>query len=338
MLSQALRRAGSARVIALRRILSRKLTDLFALLQRIEARRDARLARLEQSVERLEEITYQLKARGAQEVKWRNILNRKMDATIRALYVDEPDELPYPYRVAVRRFQLRSQNEEDGIILALLREIRVSSRRFVDIGCGASGGNAGLFAYEYGWAGLMVDARAQAVREARSRFALNKDVVVARHDVTMENINPLLERHGFTGEVDLFSIDIDSHDYWLFKALKACSPRILVIEYNAQFGPDKRVTIPYRPLPNDAPKGYHGASLAALEKLARKREYRLVLCDNMGANAFFLRNDVGGAIPGLTPRDAYRPSLSRSELLGDDVRQLNIYDVIRERGLPLVEV
>ena len=146
MLRQALRRTARSRGRALLRTLRHGVIDAFTLLQRIEERRDARLARLEQSVARLEEITYHLRARGEQEVKWRNVLNRKLDAVIRALYLAEPDDLPYPYRLAVQRFQLRSQNEEDGIILALLRQAGVATRTFVDIGCGASRVNVGLLA------------------------------------------------------------------------------------------------------------------------------------------------------------------------------------------------
>jgi hypothetical protein len=34
----------------------------------------------------------------------------------------------------------------------------------------------------------------------------------------------------------LLSIDIDSYDYWILDALTVCSPRILMLEYNARFG------------------------------------------------------------------------------------------------------
>ena len=100
-----------------------------------------------------------------------------------------------------------------------------------------------------------------------------------------------------TGEVDLMSIDIDSCDYWLLEALEACSPRVLIMEYNALFGPKRAVTLPNAPLPYQRPKGYFGASLAALEKMAAKKGYRLVLCEEKGVNAFFLRNNVAWSIP-----------------------------------------
>jgi hypothetical protein len=38
---------------------------------------------------------------------------------------------------------------------------------------------------------------------------------------------------------------------------------------------------------------YAGASLPAFVKLARRKGYRLIGCNGIGHNAFFLREDVG---------------------------------------------
>ena len=55
----------------------------------------------------------------------------------------------------------------------------------------------------------------------------------------------MLEKFGFTGELDLLSIDIDGMDYWVWEAVSACSPRVVAIEYNWLFGAERAVTIPY---------------------------------------------------------------------------------------------
>ena len=83
--------------------------------------------------------------------------------------------------------------------------------------------------------------------------------------MTPECVNDVLSDHGVTGEVDFLSIDIDSTDYWLLDAVTVCSPRLLVMEYNALFGPERAVTVPLAPIPKGAPKGYSGASLCALD-------------------------------------------------------------------------
>jgi hypothetical protein len=96
--------------------------------------------------------------------------------------------------------------------------------------------------------------------------------------------------------VDILSIDVDGVDYWLWRAATAISPRIVIIEYNASFGPEASVTVPYEPEFDRTEKGvnghYHGASITALARLANQKGYVLLGCDRAGANAFFLRADL----------------------------------------------
>jgi len=57
------------------------------------------------------------------------------------------------------------------------------------------------------------------------------------------------------------------------------------------------------------PSGYyHGASLAALEKLGRSKGYSLVATDAAGVNAFFVAEQIRPAsLTPLTSAQAYRP-------------------------------
>jgi hypothetical protein len=269
------------------------------------------------------------------ERKWRLIFARQMSAMMRTLHLGRMPLAP-PHDIAARRFRLWSQNEEDGIILALLEHAGVTDRRFVEIGSGRSGGNAALLAYECGWSGLMIDVVPEAIDSLRARFRHNPGVVGVAAAVSPDNINQLLTEHGFTGDVDLLSIDIDSYDYWVLEALEAVSPRVLAVEYNAGFGFERAVTIPKNQSLHGAPKHYHGASLAALEKLARRKGYRLVVCDPTGVNAFFLREGVAPEVPGIAVSQAFRPgidrwSLNEAPLPGDAA-------LTAIGNLPLVEV
>ena len=214
----------------------------------------------------------------------------------------------------------------------------VTTRKFVEIGCGRSGGNSATLAHEFGWSGLMVDASRKAIEAVRNECRSNLRVVAVRAKVTPDTVNDLLRRHGMIGEIDFLSVDIDSIDYWLFEALTVCSPRVLVMEYNAHFGQDRAVTLPNAPLPQDVPKGYSGASLAALEQLASHKNYRLALCEGAGVNAFFLRSDLAPDVPGLTPSQAYRPLVDKRDVAEQRLREADIYRLIEERGLPLGEV
>ena len=295
------------------------------------------LGAVHQKLDRISASLDRLAAARKQDAKWKRNFRLQMAALIRAQYLGSG--LAPSYALEARRFRLRSQNEEDGIVLALLQAVGVSGRRFVEIGSGGSGGNSAVLAYELGWGGLMVDASGSAVRAARTLFAAKPSVVVERKTVTPDNFDQIVTTCGFAGEVDFLSIDVDSIDYWLLDALTAVRARVLVMEYNALFGPERAVTMPNAPRPDGAPKGYYGASLAGLEKCARRKGYRLVLCEDAGVNAFFVREDLAPEIPTLTPAQAWRPKSDRYDVTGEVAAiDVDIYKIIDEKGLPLVDV
>jgi len=270
------------------------------------------------------------------DAKWRKIFNNQINALVRHVCLPL-DSLPAPFNLNARRFRLRSQNEEDGILFALLERAGWGTRRFVEIGSGKSGGTAASLAHECGWSGLMIELSAPSVELARRKFAGNRGVTVISERVMPDNVNAILTERGYAGEVDLLSLDIDSYDYWVFEALTATSARVLVLEYNALFGSDRRVTIPLEQSIDSTPKGYGGASLAALAALAERKGYRLVSCENTGVNAFFLRHDVASDIPGVSPVEAFKPLRSRTDL--DDAEVIaDIYGTARKLNLPLVDV
>ena len=95
------------------------------------------------------------------------------------------------------------------------------------------------------------------------------------------------------------------------------------------------MTIPKHATLDDIPKTYRGASLAALEKLARRKGYRLVVCDPTGTNAFFLRDDVAPKVPGVSASQAYRPATDRVSL-----QEVAVGDgrIVIPDGAPVVEV
>mgnify|MGYP001230114008 FL=1 len=91
-------------------------------------------------------------------------LERNIHSLIRRQYLDQ-SALPFPQRVLSQRFRVLSQNEEDGITLALVKLAASPRRRFVELGAGSNGGNTGFLAENCGWTGLMVDgSEARAAR------------------------------------------------------------------------------------------------------------------------------------------------------------------------------
>jgi hypothetical protein len=337
-------RAPDTRAIADLRADVRRLTaavERLEVMHRTDAEQIAHVTELQRAAEQhriadraamLERIDDHRKT----DAKWRKIFNNQVNALVRHVCLPL-DRLAVPFALNARRFRLRSQNEEDGILFALLERAGWGTQRFVDIGSGKSGGTAASLAHECGWAGLMIELSATAVDLARRKFAGNRGVTVISERVMPDNVNAILTRHGYAGEVDLLSLDIDSYDYWVFDALTATSARVLVLEYNALFGPDRRVTIPLEQSIDSTPKGYGGASLAALAQLAARKGYRLVTCENTGVNAFFLREGVAPEIPAVSPVEAFKPLRSRVDL--DDAEVVaDIYGTARRLNLPLVDV
>ena len=121
-----------------------------------------------------------------------------MNAMMRALQLSRMP-LPPPHDLVARRFRLYSQNEEDGIILALFEHAGVTDRRFVEIGSGMSGGNSALLAYECGWSGLMIEIEQRKIDSLLENFRHNPGVVGVAAAVSPANINDILSEHGFTG-------------------------------------------------------------------------------------------------------------------------------------------
>src|SRR6185312_5729581 len=86
------------------------------------------------------------------ETKWRGHFTGKVDALLRHDYLAEFQVAGGgPAYLLSQRFKLLSQNEEDGVILALLKLVGAPNRTFIEIGSGASGGNSGMPAQEFGW-------------------------------------------------------------------------------------------------------------------------------------------------------------------------------------------
>jgi hypothetical protein len=253
---------------------------------------------------------------------------------VRAAYVDAAS-LPFPERLTASRFRLLSQNQEDGILWALFALIGHGTKRFVELGSGASGGNAAMLAGEFGWTGLLVEGDKGKVEFAGRRFPRTTAVCAW---IDPESVNALLEAHGYTGEVDLLSVDIDGNDYWVWNAITACSARVVMLEYNSMFGAERAVTVPYDPAfsRRDHRFCYYGASLTAMTRLSARKGYRLVAVEPTGVNAFFLRNDVAPEIPSCDPARVYRIPDKYNELIRQ--KQLDVIKWAAESGRGLVEV
>ncbi len=225
-------------------------------------------------------------------------------------------------------FQAYSQADEDGLLLFLFSVLGVSRKLCVEIcaGDGIECNTANLILND-GWHGLLVDGNERLVETGRRYYARAKQTyafppLFVCGWVTRAGVNALLTDNGFRGEIDLLSLDLDGVEYWIWEALEAVTPRVVVVEYQDILGPERAWTVPYsndfsaaaypktRGLPN-----YAGASLSAFVKLGRRKGYRLVGVNRYGYNAFFVRNGLGDR---LVPEVAARECFSHPKVVWDE--------------------
>ncbi len=200
-----------------------------------------------------------------------------------------------PKRLLRHGFKVYSQHDEDGIIQEIFRRIGTSARTFVEFGVESGVECNTVKLLVEGWRGLWIEANAQACNGIKANFEAflkEKRLTLTQSLVTAENINGLIEKAGFKGEIDILSIDIDFNDYWVWKAIETVSPRVVAIEYNAGLRPPMSLTVPYQPNRAGDGTNFFGASLEALVRLGRQKNYRVVGCNISGSNAFFVREDL----------------------------------------------
>ena len=234
--------------------------------------------------------------------------------------------------------RVHSQNGEDGVLAYLLAKIGPTTREVVEFGIGdGTECCAANLVLTFGWSALLLEASADDAAAASAFYADRADgrVVVEHAAVEPDTIDSQLAGH-VAPVFDVLSVDIDGNDYWVLEALSAVRPRLIVVEYNASFGPERSVTIPYTRgfdrYGAHASGFYHGASLTALARLGERKGYVLAGCDSRGTNAFLVDADAAaGSIEPASPPEAFRRLFERAHLsVEEQFRQI--------AHLPLVEV
>jgi len=241
------------------------------------------------------------------------LLAQKLDRVQEALgRIERRQTLVSNFNIAQSEFRVFSQWGEDGIIQSILNILDLKEKVFVEFGVqDYSESNTRFLLTNNNWSGLVIDGSPENIN------FIKRDSIYWRYNlkaeccfITKENINDILLRNGMTGEIGLLSIDIDGNDYWVWKEITCIKPAIVVVEYNARFGKERAVTIPYDPkfIRTTAHYSsiYYGASLRALQIAGLEKGYELVGCNTAGNNAFFIRRDLLiSPLRALSVQDAY---------------------------------
>lgn len=204
-----------------------------------------------------------------------------------------------------------SQGGQDRRLARIFAKVGAGNRSFVEFGyTGRSTSNTAALGRQ-GWSGLLLDGNPPD--------ALRKDARLNLHvaQITSRNIARLFRRHRVPTSVDYVSVDIDSFDLWVLRALLSSEfrPRVLTVEYNSNFPwgadlafPDPQQQ-PVRPgFERWGGNCYMGSSASALDAVARAFGYVTVDVEP-GLDLFLVRADVWGerAVPRLSAARVYRP-------------------------------
>lgn len=191
-----------------------------------------------------------------------------------------------------------SQFGEDGIIDFLVEKLNIRFIKFVEVGTADYSESNTRFLFETGKAeGVIIDSDEKLVSKVERLFGLWRgNIRVVPLFVNKENLNQTLIKNDSMDDIDLFSMDIDGVDYWIIKELPNRISKIFIAEYNANFGPDIEVTVPYDENFNRTKHHYTnlgwGMSLKALIKLMNNKGYEFVGSNSAKCNAFFVRKDL----------------------------------------------
>ena len=228
-----------------------------------------------------------------------------------------------------------SQFDEDGILQEIFKRIGVKTKTAIEIGAGSGNENNTLYLLNSGWRCLWVESDASRAGALRKKFYGLKNLCVKNLAALPDNVNEI----SIPGvdELDLWTLDIDGNDYWVFEQFDPAvsRPRVIVLEYNAKYRPPIEWAMPFNPNHKFDKSDYMGASLQSLTRLCNKKGYSLVGCGVTGANAYFVRNDLleNHFLAPFSPENHYEPGrywLSRGYYVGMDPGQLGLNALVEK--------
>jgi len=195
-------------------------------------------------------------------------------------------------------FKVFSQDFEDGIIQYLLKSLKIYNVRFVEIGTQDYTESNTRYLFEtMRCDGLLIDPYPNLEKKIKSFCKTWQNNIKIHNDyINSQNINNILKKHSFEGNLDIFSLDIDGIDYWILKEIKPKISKIFIVEYNPYFGPTKNISAPN--IEKFDRFKYHytgfcfGASLLSIINLMKKKGYTFIGTNRLNCNAFFIQNNL----------------------------------------------
>jgi hypothetical protein len=202
-------------------------------------------------------------------------------------------------------FKVFSQWGEDGILNFLCNRLDLSKPNILEIGTedGAECNSRFLGHFRNSNAYLVDPVIPNAENLLEGGLAWRTHLFTDSIFVNQSNIQDLWTRAECAlGSIDIFSLDIDGMDFWIFyKILNKLDADIIILEYNSIFGSEMSVTVPYSEAFSRTNAHfsnlYYGASLKAFINLLGQRDYVFVGSNRACTNAFFVKSGDLDCLP-----------------------------------------
>lgn len=194
-------------------------------------------------------------------------------------------------------FRVFSQNGEDGILDYLLYQLKIEKPKFLEIGVGDySEANTRFIRDGSSAKGSIVDCIEDFENKVKRNIKLWKgELKIIKKKINSENIKDIIDDDIIFSNLDLFSLDIDSIDYWIINKLPKNFSKIAVLEFNPVFGNNLKVSVP--DIKNFNRTEYHysnlcfGMSLKAAIDIMTEKNFYFLGTNLFKNNAFFVSND-----------------------------------------------
>jgi len=189
---------------------------------------------------------------------------------------------------SINEYKISSQNYEDGIIKSLILKLKKNNKKFFEIGFDYYECNS-LQLIKQGWSGVFIDYDKEKIENfniIKDKFNFKK-IKILNNKISPENINSIYKKEFINTNIDFFSIDIDSLDFYVLSKIKF-RPKIICLEFNPYLTPFGSVVVKYNKNNFNNSNYYYGASIQAYTKLLKQMNYRLVALDSNNVNAFFI--------------------------------------------------
>tara|TARA_Y100000741_G_scaffold364758_1_gene356845 strand:- start:703 stop:1590 length:888 start_codon:yes stop_codon:yes gene_type:complete len=194
-------------------------------------------------------------------------------------------------------YKVYSQNDEDGIINSIFKDIGITNKLFVEIGVGDGLENNTHNLILNDWNGIWIDSNKKQINKLQNLINENNKLIISSSKITKKNINneikeslyKLIDKTNIQKEnIDFFSIDIDSLDIFCVSNLEIVQPRLICIEYNAKFPPPAKISIREDNSTEWEHDDYMGASIQFISDILETKGYKLISTNITGSNAFFV--------------------------------------------------